>query len=143
MLLHPPNHISSARPTHLRKMLHDLLTFFSKTYADVFNITLGPPLHDPLAVAAVLPTDEIKWDFEEVRVHVVCDGEEIGQTVKRPKGEKVDEVRGEELGAGGELVECVVKVSKGVDVDAFWKLLLGCVGKVDGRYTWEEVVAVA
>lgn len=123
-------------------MLHDLLTFFSKTYADVFKITLGPPLHDPLAVAAVLPTDEIKWDFEEVRVHVVCDGDEIGRTVKTPREEKAHEVRGDGLGAGGELVECVVRVSKGVDVDAFWKLLLGCVAKVDGRYTWKEMVAV-
>ena len=35
-------------------MLHDLLTFFAHTYASVFGITAGPPLHDPLAVAVLL-----------------------------------------------------------------------------------------
>ncbi|KAL1841290.1 hypothetical protein VTJ49DRAFT_7235 [Mycothermus thermophilus] len=41
-------------PTKLRRMLVELLMFFAKTYSDVFGITDGPPLHDPLAVAAVL-----------------------------------------------------------------------------------------
>ncbi|KAL2270137.1 hypothetical protein VTJ83DRAFT_2321 [Remersonia thermophila] len=42
------------RPTKLRTMLVELLMFFAKTYSDVFGIAEGPPLHDPLAVAAVL-----------------------------------------------------------------------------------------
>jgi len=40
--------------TTLRVMLVELLTFFAKTYVEVFGITEGPPLHDPLAVAVVL-----------------------------------------------------------------------------------------
>lgn len=134
-----PSGDSSEPPTHLRKMLHDLLTFFSNTYADVFNITAGPPLHDPLAVAAVLPTDEISWVVDEVRVHVVCDStEEVGRTIKKPREDKIDKIRGEELGKGGKLVETVVKVPKSVDVDAFWKVILSSVEKADGRYTWAE-----
>ena len=35
-------------------MLHSLLSFFAHTYATVFGITQGPPLHDPLAVAVIL-----------------------------------------------------------------------------------------
>lgn len=45
---------SQSQPSTLRRMLHDLLTFFAHTYASVFGITAGPPLHDPLAVAVLL-----------------------------------------------------------------------------------------
>lgn len=38
----------------MRQMFHDLLTFFSGTYREVFGFKFGPPLHDPLAVAVVL-----------------------------------------------------------------------------------------
>lgn len=51
--------------TPLRTMLVDLLTFFANTYRDVFGIEAGPPLHDPLAVAAVLGNDEIEfYDYD-------------------------------------------------------------------------------
>lgn len=43
-----------AKPDTLRTSLVELLMFFAKTYAEVFGITEGPPLHDPLAVAVVL-----------------------------------------------------------------------------------------
>ncbi|KAG0633270.1 Inosine/uridine-preferring nucleoside hydrolase domain-containing protein [Tuber brumale] len=117
--------------TKLRKMLHDLLTFFSKTYADVFNITAGPPLHDPLAVAATIPGNEIEWDMEEVQVEVVCHGEQIGQTIKTPRDQ------GEELGKGGAKPVAWVKVPRSVTVDSFWKVMMSCVEKADGRYNWE------
>lgn len=38
----------------VRKLFLEILAFFSKTYADVFGLTAGPPVHDLLAVAAVL-----------------------------------------------------------------------------------------
>jgi uridine nucleosidase len=123
-------------------MLHDLLTFFSKTYADVFNITLGPPLHDPLAVASILPTNEISWVVDKVQVHVVCDDtSQAGRTIKRPVGENVENVRGDGLGKGGKLAECVVNIPKSVDVDAFWKVVLKSVKEADGRYSWADEAA--
>ncbi|KAL2123241.1 hypothetical protein VTJ04DRAFT_3696 [Mycothermus thermophilus] len=55
LLLYGPKKEGEKRePTKLRRMLVELLMFFAKTYSDVFGITAGPPLHDPLAVAAVL-----------------------------------------------------------------------------------------
>lgn len=72
--------------TQLRTMLVELLTFFAKTYAEVFGIVKGPPLHDPLAVAAILDGIvgiEIPFhDFQEgeegrrerFHVHVVTEG---------------------------------------------------------------------
>ncbi|KAI9837954.1 MAG: hypothetical protein M1819_006108 [Sarea resinae] len=50
-----PTSATEKAPSTLRRLLHDLLTFFSATYADVFGLTAGPPLHDPLAVAAIIP----------------------------------------------------------------------------------------
>jgi uridine nucleosidase len=37
------------KPSTLRTMFVELLNFFSHSYATVFGITEGPPLHDPLA----------------------------------------------------------------------------------------------
>lgn len=126
------------KPSNLRQMLHDLLTFFSKTYVEVFGITDGPPLHDPVALAAILPTDEISWDIETVRVHVSCnDDDQVGRTLKRPRNQEVNEVRGEQLGAPGELVETLVKIPRSCDVTAFWSVILTSVAQADGRYTWE------
>jgi len=118
---------------NFRKMLFELLTYFSETYANMFNITTGPPLHDPLAVAAVLPTDEIKWDMEEVRVEVVCHGEETGRTVKRYDAPEVRETM---LGGGGRDATTLVKIPRSLDVDAFWKVILDMISKADGRYVW-------
>lgn len=77
--------------------------------------------------------------MDRVRVHVVCDDtSQVGRTIKKPIGEKVEEVRGDELGKGGKLVECVVRVPKSVDVEAFWKVVFRCVEEADGRYTWAD-----
>ncbi|KAJ4173759.1 Uridine nucleosidase 1 [Fusarium falciforme] len=51
--------------TTLRTMLVELLYFFAQTYADTFGITAGPPLHDPIAVAAVLIGTESEIPFSE------------------------------------------------------------------------------
>jgi len=36
----------------VRRLFFEILTFFARTYAEVFDLTDGPPTHDPLAVAA-------------------------------------------------------------------------------------------
>lgn len=113
--------------TTCRTMLVELLTFFAKTYADVFGITAGPPLHDPLAVAVILdgivgaeiPFHDFKKGEEGRReryaVHVVTDGSheealggaETGRTVVKllPPGEEG------------------VKIPRSLDVPRFWTVL--------------------
>ena len=134
----------------LRTMLFELLTYFSDTYMSVFGITAGPPLHDPLAVAAVLPTDEIAWQMDRVRVHVVCHGKQLGKTTADRAPESSPEPDALEssaaaavprVGLGGGVhqpqeVHTMVKVPRAVDVDAFWDVLLGLVAQADGRYSW-------
>lgn len=122
--------------TQLRQMLLELLTFFAKTYADVFGITAGPPLHDPLAVAAILDgiagvkipfydyTDASPERKERYQVDVITDGTheealagktETGRTVVRllPEGEEG------------------VKIPRGLDVARFWGVLEECLSSAD------------
>jgi uridine nucleosidase len=100
-------------------MLHDLLTFFTQTYAAVFQITAGPPLHDPLAVAVLLgsnvdPARRIKFDDaggERWSIEVVREGEMLGRTV----------VKKVEHGGPG------VRIPRGVDIEGFWGTVMECV----------------
>ncbi|KAK6436451.1 Uridine nucleosidase 1 [Oleoguttula sp. CCFEE 5521] len=63
-------------PTLVRKLFVEILTFFAKTYADVFGLVEGPPLHDPLAVvAAFAPALLDDQTGERFAIHVITDGE--------------------------------------------------------------------
>ena len=85
------------RPSNVRRMYHDLLMFFAKTYADVFGLKDGPPLHDPVAVAVLVhdcpdPTVRIKFDDnggERWDVQVELAGDEIGRTRITPSKEGI------------------------------------------------------
>jgi uridine nucleosidase len=127
----------SAGTTTLRTMLVELLAFFAKTYADVFGLTEGPPLHDPLAVAVVLDGvagQQIPfYDFaggldgerrrERFKVRVVTEGShedakngaQTGRTIVTllPDGEEG------------------VKIPRGLDIPRFWDVLEGCVKMAD------------
>ncbi|KAI9862747.1 MAG: Uridine nucleosidase 1 [Trichoglossum hirsutum] len=121
-LLHGPT--PGTPPSTLRQLLHDLLTFFAATYARVFGLTDGPPLHDPIAVIAIIPPsiDDFGFDDrdgERFKVEVVTGpGEQTGRTVV----EKA-------LGAEG------VRIPRGVDVERFWACVFESVRKA------EEVLA--
>jgi uridine nucleosidase len=92
-------------------------------------------LHDPIAVAAVLPNSGISWDIEEVAVQVVCHGEDLGRTLKVKELEA--DVRETHLGKSREQPKTLVRIPKSLDVDAFWGVVLEVVKSADGRYTWE------
>ncbi|KAG5950125.1 hypothetical protein E4U53_005452 [Claviceps sorghi] len=126
--------------TKLRRMLVELLYFFAKTYADVFGITTGPPLHDPIAVAAVLigTSHEIpfrEWDSsksasppckERFQVTVITEGTcaqardghtQTGRTIARvlPPGEEG------------------VRIPRTLDVARFWQVTEECISRADER----------
>ncbi|MCJ1244189.1 Uridine nucleosidase 1 [Trapelia coarctata] len=127
---------SKAEASTLRRMLHDLLTFFAHTYASVFGITAGPPLHDPLAVAILLsnlnPTPanaELLFNDhnnERFAVEVITTG--LHSAIKSERGD-VGRTVVRKLGEGEEGV-CI---PRGVDVSAFWGLLEECVRKAEER----------
>ena len=124
----------SIPPTQLRKLFHDLLVFFASTYHTAFGLTAGPPLHDPLAVAVVLSTlnptfvsqrPALKFDDnggERFCIHIITDG-----------------VHGHDGAVTGQLGRSVaapaeshgVAIPRGVDVEAFWELILECIKEAD------------
>jgi inosine-uridine nucleoside N-ribohydrolase len=56
------------------------LQFFAKTYADVFGMIEGPPLHDPLAIALALHPEWFTLSY--LNVEVECSSPlSAGQTV--------------------------------------------------------------
>ncbi|KAJ5130924.1 Inosine/uridine-preferring nucleoside hydrolase [Penicillium bovifimosum] len=134
-ILHGSIH-SPDEPTILRQILHALLTFFAATYEKAFGLSTGPPLHDPLAVAVVLstlnpafankhPDRALFFDDkggERFALRIVTDGHhgkdvsetgQLGRSIATP----VD-------GPG-------VAVPRGVDIEAFWDMILQCVQLAD------------
>ncbi|KAL8831413.1 MAG: hypothetical protein Q9170_005294, partial [Blastenia crenularia] len=112
----------------LRRMFHDLLIFFAHTYADVFGISEGPPLHDPVAVAVVLHdmgAESLAFDDhdgERFNVDVVTDGRHSDR----------DEERGQ---VGRTLVRQAtsagVRIPHGLDVGRFWDVVEECLQRAD------------
>ncbi|KAK7427688.1 Uridine nucleosidase 1 [Neonectria magnoliae] len=138
MLLYGPDgEKSGPGKTTLRTMLVELLYFFAKTYADTFGITAGPPLHDPLAVAAVLIGTEgeipfFEWDAvrseapefkERFEITVITEGtfdearagKQTGRTLAKalPRGEEG------------------VRIPRGMDTAKFWQVIEECLERAD------------
>lgn len=126
----------SKEPTVIRQILHALLTFFAGTYETVFGLTAGPPLHDPLAVAVILstlnpifanqhPDQALKFDDkggERFALTIVtdgCHGKDVSVT-----GQLGRSLATPVQGAG-------VAIPRGVDLEAFWQLILQCVQLAD------------
>ena len=114
---------SSVAAGNLRQMFHDLLLFFAHTYSEVYGLTEGPPLHDPIAVAVLLESvtgSLIKFDDrggERWHVNIVTDGlhsrheEERGQ-LGRTVLTKSDD--------GG------VRIPRSIGVEGFWAVMESC-----------------
>lgn len=126
----PPGGLPDPSST-LRQMLHDLLMFFAHTYASVFGITTGPPLHDPIAVAVLLGAErgDIKFDDrmgERWHVRVVTEGLHSERDDERGQlGRTVIEAVGD--GEHG------VRIPRGLDVKRFWEALELCVREAAGE----------
>ncbi|KUI66725.1 Uridine nucleosidase [Cytospora mali] len=125
--------------TVLRTMLVELLMFFAKTYKEVFGIIEGPPLHDPLAVAAVLTGTP--W---EIPIYEYDPNSSSGNPNQRERfdikviteGTHDDALhRGSQLGRTVATLlppgEDGVRIPRGLDIEKFWLDLEECVQKAD------------
>lgn len=96
--------------------------FFAQTYAQVFGLTEGPPLHDPLAVAVLLdhhPDEDARISFDDKGgerwdVEVILEGEQIGRTI----------ITKASSGQG-------VRIPRSLDADKFWHTLEFCMNRAD------------
>jgi uridine nucleosidase len=108
-------------------MFHDLLMFFAKTYADVFGLNEGPPLHDPIAVAVLVhdcpdATSRIKFNDnggERWHVQVELAGEEVGRT----------RISAAEEG---------IMIPRKLDLKHFWRVLNECLDEIDEKLAREQ-----
>lgn len=121
----------------MRRMLVELLVYFANTYATVFGITAGPPLHDPLAVAAILDgiagveipfydfvtKEGVEGKKERYAVHVVTEGSHDDAL----KGAETGRTIATLLGDGEE----GIRIPRGLDVPRFWKVLEECLERAD------------
>lgn len=137
LVLHGSCFTPSRSISVLRRLLHDLLIFFAQTYADVFGLIMGPPLHDPLAVAVLLAdheTHKISYDDhggERWSVQVIIDGShhgseaerrQVGRTIARPLAN----------GQPG------VRIPRSLDVQKFWTMLNDCIQWAEDKMTGKE-----
>ncbi|KAK4128811.1 nucleoside hydrolase [Parathielavia appendiculata] len=137
--------------TRLRVMLVELLMFFAKTYSDVFGITEGPPLHDPLAVAAVLAG---VGDQHEIPF---CDCDPAGEPglAQRERYEVTVVTEGtyEDARAGartGQITarllppgEDGVRIPRSLDISLFWKVLEECISRADAAIAAASAASAA
>ncbi|KAG5363766.1 hypothetical protein CJU89_2950 [Yarrowia sp. B02] len=86
---------------HVSQMFFELMTFFRDTYETEFGFVDGPPVHDPLSVAVLLPGIVTKQ--RRVGVEVEVEGDKRGMLEEK---------------AGH------VTVVEEVDLDKFWGLVL-------------------
>jgi uridine nucleosidase len=101
------------------------MSFFAGTYAEVFSITEGPPLHDPLAVsAAIYPEIFNDQGGERFQVDIVTEGvhsltqSEVGE-LGRTKVTKLAS------GEGG------CRIPRSVDLEKFWGSIESALQKAD------------
>ena len=99
----------------VRSLMQEVLNFFAATYKAELNINDGPPLHDPLAILAVLEPERFvdnngeRWDVDVVVEPGLYDpqrnpGNHVGQTVVTPSSSQ----RG-------------VRIPRDLDIGLFWR----------------------
>lgn len=112
--------------TRLRQMFHELLTYFEHTYAKVFGLTEGPPLHDPLAIAVILShacgETQIRFDDhggERWKVEIELTPEQLGRTKITPASEGVI-------------------VPRSLDLHHFWDMVNDCLERADTALCFDQ-----
>jgi len=134
LLLHGSHVGGEGQPSRVRRMFHDLMIFFAKTYAEIFNITAGPPLHDPIAVAALLsehPTHKIDF-FEGVN----NDGKRWAVEVDLNGTHSADRAVEREFGRTRIGVPVLsdeggVRIPRAINLEAFWQSLNDCLKRAE------------
>jgi uridine nucleosidase len=110
------------QPSAIRHLFHEILTFFTKTYSHEFAMNTGPPLHDPLAVAAAfVPTLFDDNNNERYKVYVVTEGDSSPISSERDatKAGQCGRTLVKLLGSGEE----GVRIPRTLQVEEFWHMV--------------------
>ncbi|KAK4946303.1 Uridine nucleosidase 1 [Elasticomyces elasticus] len=123
---------NSEKPSQLRLFLHEILEFFAQSYVEWFEVYEGPPLHDPLAVAALFGYSSgiYEEDGDRYDVRVVTDGAHSPlDSVRGQVGRTV--VTKVEAGPNG-LVQGV-RIPRKLHTGKFWDVLQQCAQLADEK----------
>lgn len=114
-------------PSEVRVLFNEILTFFARTYADVFGLVAGPPLHDPLAVAATFaPQLFDDKGGERFSVSVVIDGDHGSDEHLRRGGSQCGRTVAVKLPAG----QPGVRIPRALDSIVLWRMLDLCLHSI-------------
>lgn len=117
--------------SQLRRLFFEILTFFSRTYADVFGLTQGPPTHDPLAVAVIFAPELFICNADASRdagqderfaVRVVTQGLRSDSGDPTSGASQCGRTIVEPLPSG----QVGVRIPRGLEAKDIWGLLEGC-----------------
>lgn len=151
----------SYEPSPVRRLFLEIVHFFAKTYADVFGIIAGPPVHDVLAVAAAFAPEIFHAkgpDGSEQRhlVEVITQGahssdssatqnELNGDTTARKKQskrtsgvvtDKASSQCGQTLATTLPPYWAGTRVPNALDADAVWQMLERCLKSAEESTGW-------
>lgn len=131
--LDPSSAQSNHTPSPLRALFTQIMSFFAGTYAEIFSITDGPPLHDPLAVAAAIDPELFDdRNGERFQVDIVTEGahsliqSEVGE-LGRTKVTELPE------GEGG------CRIPRGVALNKFWDSIGSALARADAASPMPKV----
>ena len=114
-------------PDVVRLLFNEILTFFAHTYATVFGLDQGPPLHDPLAIAACFaPAIFDDRGGERFEVRVITEGEHAQSDVVKHQQSQCGRTSATRLEQG----EPGVKIPRDLDTETLWRMLDLCLASV-------------
>ncbi|KAI9689682.1 MAG: Uridine nucleosidase 1 [Bogoriella megaspora] len=129
LLYSTPNGTTST-PSRIRRMFHDLLIFFARTYCDVFGLTEGPPLHDPLAIVVIFASELFTiGDEGGERFSVDVVREDLAQT-SRGNPKAVSQC-GRTVARKAAKGEAGITIPRGLKVEAFWDIVGQCLVRAE------------
>jgi uridine nucleosidase len=112
-------------PSSLRALFTQIMVFFAGTYAEVFSITEGPPLHDPLAVSAAIDPDIFDDNGgERFQIDIVTEGL---HSVDQSKVGQLGRTKATKLAPG----EGGCRIPRGVSLEKFWGSIEDCLKRAD------------